>query len=122
MNVLFVLDEYTDVAPPHVVREMVDIVIDALYNPDKPRPEGEIVLGELTRQSVYFCNSVSQNPVLPLCLTVDSGLAVVQRQHPRPQNILRKHLPNGFIRLSLRPKIATMSPCIPWSHTSISAV
>ena len=58
MNVLFVLDEYTDVASPTVVREMVDIVIDALHNPDKARPEGEIVLGELTRQSVYFITPV----------------------------------------------------------------
>ncbi|KAF9560260.1 hypothetical protein CPC08DRAFT_708188 [Agrocybe pediades] len=36
--------------PAHVVREMADIIIDALNNPDKPRPEGEILLGELTRQ------------------------------------------------------------------------
>ncbi|KAF9560259.1 terpenoid synthase [Agrocybe pediades] len=50
MNLFFVVDEYTDVEPAHVVREMVDIVIDALNNPDKPRPEGEILLGELTRQ------------------------------------------------------------------------
>ncbi|KAF4623300.1 hypothetical protein D9613_001442 [Agrocybe pediades] len=50
MNLFFVVDEYTDVEPAHVVREMVDIAIDALNYPDKPRPEGEILLGELTRQ------------------------------------------------------------------------
>ncbi|KAI0694502.1 isoprenoid synthase domain-containing protein [Cytidiella melzeri] len=49
--IFFVIDEYTDVEPMHVVREMVDVVIDALRNPHKPRPEGEIVLGEMTRQS-----------------------------------------------------------------------
>ena len=50
MNVFFVIDEYTDVEPQPVVREMVDIVIDALHNPHKPRPKGEVILGELTRQ------------------------------------------------------------------------
>ncbi|KAI0727260.1 isoprenoid synthase domain-containing protein [Fomitopsis betulina] len=32
------------------VREMADIIIDAIHNPDKPRPEGEVLLGELARQ------------------------------------------------------------------------
>ncbi|KAJ7137766.1 terpenoid synthase [Mycena epipterygia] len=50
MNVFFVVDEYTDVESAPVVREMVDIVIDAMNNPHKPRPEGEILLGEVTRQ------------------------------------------------------------------------
>ena len=50
MNVFFVVDEYTDVEPAPVVREMIDIVIDAMHNPDKPRPKGEILLGEVTRQ------------------------------------------------------------------------
>jgi len=50
MNLFFVVDEYTDVEPAPVVREMVDIVIDALNNPEKPRPEGEILLGEVARQ------------------------------------------------------------------------
>ncbi len=50
MNVFFVVDEYTDVEPAHGVRDIIEIVIDALQNPDKPRPEGEIMLGEVTRQ------------------------------------------------------------------------
>ena len=49
-NVFFVVEEYTDVLPPHVVRETIDICLDALHNPDKPRPEGENVLGEMMRQ------------------------------------------------------------------------
>ena len=52
MNLFFVIDEYTDVEPAHVVREMVDVVIDALNNPDNPRPDGENLLGEVARQSV----------------------------------------------------------------------
>lgn len=50
MNLFFVVDEYTDVEPEPVVREMVNIVIDALNNPHKPRPEGEILLGEVAKQ------------------------------------------------------------------------
>ncbi|KAJ3563357.1 hypothetical protein NP233_g8992 [Leucocoprinus birnbaumii] len=50
MNLFFVVDEYTDVEPAPVVREMVDIVIDALNNPHKPRPEGEIILGKVAQE------------------------------------------------------------------------
>ncbi|CDO77211.1 hypothetical protein BN946_scf184747.g24 [Trametes cinnabarina] len=50
MNVFFVIDEYTDVEPVPVVKEMIDAVIDAVHNPHKPRPEGETILGEITRQ------------------------------------------------------------------------
>ncbi|KAJ7110784.1 isoprenoid synthase domain-containing protein [Mycena crocata] len=50
MNVFFVIDEYTDVESAPVVRDMVNIVIDSMNNPHKPRPEGEILLGEVTRQ------------------------------------------------------------------------
>ncbi|KAJ7834050.1 isoprenoid synthase domain-containing protein [Mycena olivaceomarginata] len=50
MNVFFVIDEYTDVESADVVREMVDIVIDAMNNPHKLRPKDEILLGEVTRQ------------------------------------------------------------------------
>ena len=53
MNVFFVFDEYTDVEDADVVREMVDIVIDAINDPEKPRPQGELLLGELARQ--YVC-------------------------------------------------------------------
>nr|AQH32583.1 terpenoid synthase [Polyporus brumalis] len=50
MNVLFLVDEYTDFQPAPVVREITGVVIDAILNPDKVRPEGESILGEVTRQ------------------------------------------------------------------------
>ncbi|KAL7282764.1 terpenoid synthase [Trametes coccinea BRFM310] len=50
MNVFFIIDEYTDVEPAPVVREMIDAVIDAVHNPYKPRPAGETILGEVVRQ------------------------------------------------------------------------
>lgn len=59
MNVFFVIDEYTDVEGAEVVTEIVNIVIDALKNPHKPRPRDEIVLGEITRQ-YGFCTFLMQ--------------------------------------------------------------
>ena len=53
MNLFFVIDEYTDVEDAAAVRMMVDIIIDAINNPEKPRPEGEILLGELSRQYIH---------------------------------------------------------------------
>ncbi|KAG2118311.1 isoprenoid synthase domain-containing protein [Suillus clintonianus] len=50
MNVFFLLEEYTDTENGTVTKEMVDIVIDALHNPHKIRPEGESILGEIARQ------------------------------------------------------------------------
>ncbi|KAI0371441.1 terpenoid synthase [Pilatotrama ljubarskyi] len=50
MNLFFVIDEYTDVEAAPAVRETADIVIDAVHHPHKPRPSGEVVLGEIVRQ------------------------------------------------------------------------
>ncbi|KAI0371440.1 terpenoid synthase [Pilatotrama ljubarskyi] len=50
MNLFFAIDEYTDVEAAPAAREMADIVIDAVHHPQKPRPSGEIVLGEIVRQ------------------------------------------------------------------------
>ena len=52
MIVLFLMDEYTDVENATKTAEIVDIAIDALKNPQQPRPEGEVILGEVIRQSV----------------------------------------------------------------------
>jgi hypothetical protein len=47
-------DEYTDVEKADVVRQYAEIVMDAIRNPCKPRPEGEVVLGEMARQWASF--------------------------------------------------------------------
>ena len=52
LNLFFIIDEYTDVQPAHVVREMMATCIDAMHNPTKPRPGGEVVLAEMVRQYV----------------------------------------------------------------------
>ncbi|OSX64651.1 hypothetical protein POSPLADRAFT_1133971 [Postia placenta MAD-698-R-SB12] len=50
MNVFLIIEESTDVESASVVHDIVDIVIDAINNPHKPRPEGESHIGEITRQ------------------------------------------------------------------------
>ena len=50
MNFFFAIDEYTDVEPAPIVRNIVTAIVDALHNPDKPRPEGETLLAEIARQ------------------------------------------------------------------------
>jgi hypothetical protein len=41
------LDEYTDNENEAGTKEMADIVLDALRNPHKIRPEGECIIGEI---------------------------------------------------------------------------
>ncbi|KAG2050379.1 terpenoid synthase [Suillus hirtellus] len=50
MNLFFIVDEYTDMENEAVTKERVDIVLDALHNPHKIRPEGECIIGEIARQ------------------------------------------------------------------------
>ncbi|ESK84101.1 terpenoid synthase [Moniliophthora roreri MCA 2997] len=50
MNLFFVIDEYSDVADGQLARVYADIIMDAIRNPHKPRPEGEWVGGEVARQ------------------------------------------------------------------------
>ncbi|KAK1757049.1 terpenoid synthase [Echria macrotheca] len=46
----YAFDEYTNVADEVVTRELADMVMDGLRNPDKPRPADECLLGEMARQ------------------------------------------------------------------------
>jgi len=50
MHVYFIYDEYSDVAHEDEVQVMANIIMDALRNPHTPRPKGEWVGGEVTRQ------------------------------------------------------------------------
>jgi len=51
MNLLFLIDDYTSVEPAPVVRAVADIILDALNNPHKSHPEGE-VFSAVTQQCV----------------------------------------------------------------------
>ncbi|TFY62379.1 hypothetical protein EVG20_g6722 [Dentipellis fragilis] len=50
MNLFFIIDEYSDVANVSEVKEQAKIVMDALRNPNRPRPKDEWVGGEIARQ------------------------------------------------------------------------
>jgi len=50
MNLFFVIDEHTDVADIATARVQADIIMDAIRNPQEPRPEGEWVGGKLARE------------------------------------------------------------------------
>ena len=50
MNLLYVYDEYTDIADGKGAEEIRDIVMDTFRNPHKSRPQGELLIGEMTRE------------------------------------------------------------------------
>lgn len=50
MNLFFIFDEHSDKSEADEVWHQVDIIMDALRNPDNARPEGEWVGGEVARQ------------------------------------------------------------------------
>jgi len=54
MNFFFVIEEYTDGKPALVVRERIDIIIDALKDPHKPRPQDEHLLGQIAKEFVVY--------------------------------------------------------------------
>ncbi|KUI60988.1 Delta(6)-protoilludene synthase [Cytospora mali] len=49
-HIFFIFDEHSDKWDPGEVRSQADVIMDALRDPEKPRPEGEWVGGEITRQ------------------------------------------------------------------------
>jgi hypothetical protein len=52
MNTFFALDEFTDILDPRSVRDLCSITMDAISDPDRPRPKTEHVIGEIARQWV----------------------------------------------------------------------
>ncbi|EJD00101.1 terpenoid synthase [Fomitiporia mediterranea MF3/22] len=91
MNLLFAIDEYTDVEPAPVVRNMMDIVIDAMKDPHKPRPEGEVILGEIARQfwelAIKSATPTAQRHMIEsLAINLD---AVVQQADDRDNDSYR---------------------------------
>lgn len=50
MNLFFIIDEHSDVENINGARLQADIIMDALRNPDIPRPSGEWIGGEVARQ------------------------------------------------------------------------
>jgi len=60
LDVQLVVDDVTDRSTVAGAKGIVDIVIDALHNPYKIRPEGEYIVGEMMRQcSVHAMQTIS---------------------------------------------------------------
>jgi len=64
MAFMFVCDEYTDKVDNDGAHAYAKIVMDALRNPQKERPQGESNLGEVARRSAYISN-------VPLSCAID---------------------------------------------------
>jgi hypothetical protein len=54
MLLFFIYDEFTDKVDGDGARLYADMVMDAIRNPHKTRPQGEPKLGEIARQYVCF--------------------------------------------------------------------
>ncbi|KAG1747566.1 terpenoid synthase [Suillus lakei] len=112
MNVFFLVEEYTDVENGAVTKEMVDIVLDALHNPHKIRPEGECILGEIARHrfwahAIQFASLPSQHHFLQ---TFTAYLhAVVVEASDREHG--HRHSINDYLKL--RRGTVGVTPCFP---------
>ena len=69
-------------ADNETARNLADIMMDALRNPHKPRPQGEHVLGELCRR---YVDSVMCDSLVLLLFGLSSGCGgtVVQSRRRR---------------------------------------
>ncbi|KAI0267841.1 terpenoid synthase [Gloeopeniophorella convolvens] len=59
MVLYFMFDEFTDKEDSNGARAYADIIMDAIHNPSKERPQGEVKLGEMARQ--FWANAI-QHP------------------------------------------------------------
>ncbi|SJL16447.1 uncharacterized protein ARMOST_19971 [Armillaria ostoyae] len=58
MNLFVIFEAYTDNAPPEIVHQYIDIVMDAIRNPSKPRASDEVVLGVVVPEYTYFSTRI----------------------------------------------------------------
>ncbi|KAG1848510.1 terpenoid synthase [Suillus subalutaceus] len=111
MNVLLLFEWYTDIENEAVTKEMVDIVLDALHNPHKIRPEGECILGEIARMfwahAIQFASLPSQRHFLETFTAYLHAVVVevVDREQARRRSI------DDYLKL--RRKTIGVKPCFP---------
>ncbi|KAG2040645.1 terpenoid synthase, partial [Suillus americanus] len=91
MNVLYVIDEYSDVSEEGEVRQQKDIVMDALRHPYKPRPKGEWVGGEIVRQfwERTICNATGQSQKRFIATFDEFMEGIVQQANDRSEHHIR---------------------------------
>ncbi|KAH0585896.1 hypothetical protein H2248_007180 [Termitomyces sp. 'cryptogamus'] len=105
-------EDYTDVAMPHDARGLATIVMDALRNPNKPRPAEECVIGEISRQfSQSSLKCVSESVRCRFIEALDEyTTAVVEEAHDRAQSSIRNIDDYIILRRSTAAMNATFMP------------
>jgi hypothetical protein len=92
MNLFFMIDEQTDGLDADIVKQMLDIVRDALRNPHQPRPSDEWIGGEVARdfwaRAMPLATSISQKRFVDAFFECLDGLAqeAVDRKHHHVRN------------------------------------
>ncbi|KAG2101571.1 terpenoid synthase [Suillus discolor] len=110
MNFLFLVEEYTDFENEAVRKERADIVLDALHNPHKIRPEGECILSEVARlfwvHAIQFASLPSQRHFLETFDEYIHGVVVegLDREQGRKRSI------DDYLKL--RRKTVGVKPCL----------
>ncbi|KAG2136534.1 terpenoid synthase [Suillus bovinus] len=109
MNFLFLVEECTDSENEAVAKERADIMLDALHNPHKIRPEGECIIGEVTRlfwaHAIKFASIASQRHFFE---TFDEYInAIVVEALDREQGRMRSI--DDYLKL--RRKTVGVKPC-----------
>ncbi|KAG6886195.1 hypothetical protein C0992_004565 [Termitomyces sp. T32_za158] len=91
MKLFFLFDECTDVATPQEAQEQANMVMDAIRNPDKARPVGECILGEVARQFwLLSSKSACEGARRRFIKTFDEyTTSVVHQAEDRAQNHIR---------------------------------
>ena len=75
MMLFFIIDEYTDNTDRDEARTYADMVANVFENPHVERPQGESIIGEITRQYVPCSVNVTIHHLTKLFVFVDSGCA-----------------------------------------------
>ncbi|KAF9444707.1 terpenoid synthase [Macrolepiota fuliginosa MF-IS2] len=134
MNLLFVVDEYTDIEGGAGAERICEIVKDAFHNPSKPRPEGEVCVGKIARDFWLRAKSLVTpgDPCLKHFLDVwDAYLdAVVQEAHDRDKTryrTLHDYLPLRRDSGAVYPALALAEfglglPEEVWSHPALASL
>ncbi|KAF8514326.1 terpenoid synthase [Hysterangium stoloniferum] len=111
MTVFLIFDEYTDHVDASLARESANIVVDALRNPNMPRPVGEILLGAVTQQ--FWARAVKTASVTSQYRFVQMASnyveATVQEVHDRQNKNIRS-IDDFF---TLRRECSGIHTCFP---------
>ncbi|KZV87270.1 terpenoid synthase [Exidia glandulosa HHB12029] len=126
MNLFFLIDEYTDRQPREVVQTTCDIVLDALNNPEKPRPEGEILVGSVAQ--LFWQNAIKHSTpearrffMKTFSLYLDSVIVQADDRDKNYVRTIQEYIDMRRDNIGLRPSlfIGTMKldmPAPAWDH------